>query len=135
MNMHHLFPIPIGMFDLDRELTDEELLFVRGQDTRPNEGNTTSKNNFVLRDPVMTSLRGWIEDCCDALGSSIDSQQCGTFGTVSCFSFYPAHHLTTIEGGMAVSRSSVMADTIRQFVNWGRACWCSYWLSVILCYR
>ena len=61
--MHHLFPIPIGMFDLDRELTDEELLFVRGQDTRPNEGNTTSKNNFVLRDPVMTSLRGWVEDC------------------------------------------------------------------------
>ncbi len=63
MNMHHLFPTPVGMFDLDRPLTDEELLFVRGQDTRPNEGNTTSKNNFVLRDPVMTSLRGWIEDC------------------------------------------------------------------------
>jgi len=30
MNMHNLFPVPIGMFDLDRELTDEELLFVRG---------------------------------------------------------------------------------------------------------
>ena len=37
MNMHNLFPTPIGMFDLDRELTDEELLFVRGQETRPNE--------------------------------------------------------------------------------------------------
>jgi hypothetical protein len=49
------------MFDLDRELTDEELLFARGQETRPNEGNLTSVNNFVLRD--MTSLRGWIEDC------------------------------------------------------------------------
>jgi hypothetical protein len=61
MNMHNLFPIPIGMFDLDRELTDEELLFVRGQETRPNEGNTTSVNNFVLRD--MTSLRDWIEGC------------------------------------------------------------------------
>ena len=47
------------MFDLDRELTDEELLFVRGQETRPNEGNITSTNNFVLRDSVMTSLRGW----------------------------------------------------------------------------
>ncbi len=63
MNMHNLFPIPIGMFDLDRDLTDEEMLFVRGQDTRANEGNTTSKNNFVLRDSVMTSLRGWVEDC------------------------------------------------------------------------
>jgi uncharacterized protein (TIGR02466 family) len=51
------------MFDLDRQLTDEELLFVRGQETRSNEGNTTSINNFVLRDSVMTSLRGWVEDC------------------------------------------------------------------------
>jgi CDP-6-deoxy-D-xylo-4-hexulose-3-dehydrase len=65
-----------------------------------------------------------VEDCCDALGSTINGQQCGTFGTVSCFSFYPAHHITTIEGGMAVSRSSAMAEQIRQFVNWGRACWC-----------
>ena len=63
MNMHNLFPVPIGMFDLDRELTDEELLFVRGQETRANEGNTTSVNNFVLRDSVMTSLRDWIEGC------------------------------------------------------------------------
>jgi uncharacterized protein (TIGR02466 family) len=51
------------MFDLDRSLTDEELLFVRGQETRPNEGNTTSVNNFVLREQVMTSLRDWIEGC------------------------------------------------------------------------
>jgi CDP-6-deoxy-D-xylo-4-hexulose-3-dehydrase len=65
-----------------------------------------------------------VEDCCDALGSTINGQKCGTFGTVSCFSFYPAHHITSIEGGMAVSRSSAIAEQIRQFVNWGRACWC-----------
>jgi len=65
-----------------------------------------------------------VEDCCDALGSTINGQKCGTFGTVSCFSFYPAHHITSIEGGMTVSRSSAMAEEIRRFVNWGRACWC-----------
>lgn len=63
MNMHHLFPIPVGMFDLGRPLSEEELAFVNGQDTRPNTGNTTSVNHFVLRDQVMTPLRGWIEDC------------------------------------------------------------------------
>ena len=65
-----------------------------------------------------------IEDCCDALGSTINGIKCGRFGTVSCFSFYPAHHITTIEGGMAVSQSSKIGETIRQFVNWGRACFC-----------
>ncbi len=51
------------MFDLDRPLTDEEMLFVRGQETRANEGNVTSVNNFVLREQVMTSLRDWVEGC------------------------------------------------------------------------
>jgi len=63
MKIHHLFPIPIGMFDLNRELTDKEILFVRDMDIRKNEGNMISNNNFVLRDPVMTSIREWIEDC------------------------------------------------------------------------
>jgi uncharacterized protein (TIGR02466 family) len=63
MNIHHLFPTPIGIFDLPRELSENELLFVRSQKTTPNEGNFTSENNFVLRDAVMTSLRSWVEDC------------------------------------------------------------------------
>lgn len=63
MNMHNLFPIPVAMFDLGRALTDEELLFARGQETRPNMGNTTSTNNVVLRDSTLTPLRGWVEDC------------------------------------------------------------------------
>lgn len=63
MNMHHLFPVPIGLFDLGRPFSEEEMQFVREQETRPNTGNTTSTNHTVLRDFVMTSLRGWIEDC------------------------------------------------------------------------
>jgi CDP-6-deoxy-D-xylo-4-hexulose-3-dehydrase len=65
-----------------------------------------------------------VEDCCDALGSEINGAKCGTFGTVSCFSFYPAHHITTGEGGMAVSMSHSVGEIIRKFVNWGRDCWC-----------
>lgn len=63
MQMHNVFPTPVGMCDLERNLTEEEIMFVRGQETRANMGNTTSVNNFVLRHAVMTPLRGWIEDC------------------------------------------------------------------------
>lgn len=62
MNIHHLFPTPIGFFELGRPFSDEELFFIRGLETRPNIGNTTSTNNFVLRDPNLTSIRSFIED-------------------------------------------------------------------------
>lgn len=63
LSIHNLFPIPVGFFNLNRFLTDEELFFIRELETRPNQGNTTSTNNFVLRDPALTSLRSYIEDC------------------------------------------------------------------------
>lgn len=40
-----------------------------------------------------------IEDACDALGSMYGSRQAGSFGDMSTLSFYPAHHITTGEGG------------------------------------
>jgi len=82
----------------------------------------------TLGNPVHPDVWGFfdrsVEDCCDALGSKIQGYSCGKFGTVSCFSFYPAHHITTIEGGMTLTNSPFHAETIRRFVNWGRACWC-----------
>jgi CDP-6-deoxy-D-xylo-4-hexulose-3-dehydrase len=65
-----------------------------------------------------------VEDNCDALGSSISGVMCGTFGGVSCFSFYPAHHIFTGEGGMTLTNYPHYAEIIRQFVSWGRACSC-----------
>ena len=63
MNLHGLFAQPVGFFDLGRELSDEEKFFLMELEQRPNMGNRTSANNFVLRDKLMTSLRGWMEDC------------------------------------------------------------------------
>lgn len=63
MNLHGLFAQPVGFFDLGRELSDEEKFFLMELEQRPNMGNRTSANNFVLRDKRMTSLRGWMEDC------------------------------------------------------------------------
>jgi uncharacterized protein (TIGR02466 family) len=46
--IHNLFPIPIGSFQLDREFTQGELDFINGQETRPNQGNVTSKDNNLF---------------------------------------------------------------------------------------
>jgi CDP-6-deoxy-D-xylo-4-hexulose-3-dehydrase len=41
-----------------------------------------------------------IEDVCESHGTKFKNKKVGTFGDVSNFSFYFAHHLSTIEGGM-----------------------------------
>lgn len=62
MNLHSLFPIPIGMIELDRSLSKKEMLFFNTLDTRPNSGNTTSRDNNILNNSTLTKLRSWIED-------------------------------------------------------------------------
>lgn len=41
-----------------------------------------------------------IEDVCESHGASFQGQKLGSFGWMSNFSFYYAHHMSTIEGGM-----------------------------------
>jgi hypothetical protein len=61
MAIHNLFPQPIGLYKLDRDLTEKEIIFIKDQETRPNMGNTTSINNTILRHKAMTKLRDFIE--------------------------------------------------------------------------
>lgn len=65
-----------------------------------------------------------IEDNCDALGSRYDGKITGTFGDISTFSFYPAHHITTAEGGAVATNSKELSTIIRSVRDWGRHCWC-----------
>lgn len=65
-----------------------------------------------------------IEDNCDALGSLYDGKPTGTFGDIATGSFYPAHHITTGEGGCVITKSKKLAKIIRSFRDWGRDCWC-----------
>ena len=65
-----------------------------------------------------------IEDCCDALGSKYDGKILGTFGHISTFSFYPAHHITMGEGGAIITNNPLINKSIRRFRDWGRDCWC-----------
>jgi len=65
-----------------------------------------------------------IEDNCDALGSEFNGQKTGSFGVYSTQSFYPAHHITTGEGGAVSSYSGRYAKILNSFRDWGRDCWC-----------
>jgi CDP-6-deoxy-D-xylo-4-hexulose-3-dehydrase len=65
-----------------------------------------------------------VEDCCDALGSTYRGRHVGSFGDVATVSFYPAHHITTGEGGAVVTNRGVIKVALESFRDWGRACWC-----------
>ncbi|RME53681.1 MAG: lipopolysaccharide biosynthesis protein RfbH [Deltaproteobacteria bacterium] len=66
-----------------------------------------------------------IEDCCDALGSRYQGRHVGSFGDLATVSFFPAHHITTGEGGAVVSKEKALIRLVESFRDWGRDCWCS----------
>jgi CDP-6-deoxy-D-xylo-4-hexulose-3-dehydrase len=66
-----------------------------------------------------------IEDNCDALGSRFQGRLTGTFGDLATFSFYPAHHITTGEGGAVATNNEILARASRSIRDWGRDCYCS----------
>jgi CDP-6-deoxy-D-xylo-4-hexulose-3-dehydrase len=65
-----------------------------------------------------------IEDCCDALGSTYDGRTVGTFGDLATLSFYPAHHITTGEGGAVLGSDPLLMRLAESFRDWGRDCFC-----------
>jgi CDP-6-deoxy-D-xylo-4-hexulose-3-dehydrase len=66
-----------------------------------------------------------IEDNCDALGSRFQGRLTGTFGDLATFSFYPAHHITTGEGGAVATNDENLAKVARSIRDWGRDCYCA----------
>jgi CDP-6-deoxy-D-xylo-4-hexulose-3-dehydrase len=67
----------------------------------------------------------FVEDSCDALGSTYNGQVVGTFGDLATVSFYPAHHITMGEGGAVVTDSALLKTLVESFRDWGRDCWCA----------
>ena len=55
-----------------------------------------------------------LEDCATALGSTWDGKHVGLFGAGAAFSFYPAKHITSAEGGMFVSRKKDVTEQVRR---------------------
>jgi CDP-4-dehydro-6-deoxyglucose reductase, E1 len=66
-----------------------------------------------------------IEDNCDSFGSMYKGKKTGTYGHLSTISFYPAHHITTGEGGAICTSDYKLAEIIRSLRDWGRDCYCA----------
>jgi CDP-6-deoxy-D-xylo-4-hexulose-3-dehydrase len=84
-------------------------------------------NPFEL-DEVMRVAKKYnlwvVEDDCDSLGATYRGQKTGTFGDISTFSFYPAHHITMGEGGAVLINNPELAKVAESFRDWGRDCYC-----------
>ncbi len=82
--------------------------------------------NPCAMEPLMKLARAHnlfvIEDCCEAHGAEVHGQRVGSFGHLATFSFYFSHHITTIEGGMVLTkdiRLDELARALRVF-GWVR---------------
>lgn len=60
-----------------------------------------------------------IEDCCESLGATRNGKKLGTLGLASNFSFYYAHHMSTIEGGMVCTDDQALYEQLRRLRSHG----------------
>jgi CDP-6-deoxy-D-xylo-4-hexulose-3-dehydrase len=65
-----------------------------------------------------------VSDNCDSLGSKWRDKYLTDYSVASSCSFYPAHHICTMEGGMVSSQEEEIVKLARSFSWWGRACYC-----------
>ena len=81
--------------------------------------------NLELVEKLASKHNLWlIEDSCDGLGGTYNGKNLGSFGDFSTFSFYPAHHITTGEGGAVLVKRAIHKTIIESLRDWGRDCWC-----------
>lgn len=67
----------------------------------------------ILFDGLSQLKIPFIEDVCESHGATFQGKKCGTWGLISNFSFYYAHHLTTIEGGMICTDDETIYEIAR----------------------
>jgi len=98
----------------------------------------TSKTKAVFSSPVLGNPYDYdklldicnryniklIADNCDSLGSKWKGEYLTKNAVAASCSFYPAHHIAAIEGGMVSSNIKEIVDIARSFAWWGRDCYC-----------
>lgn len=102
------------------------------------EQNITEKTKAIIVSPVlgnppdMDRIKQICEmhnlvlvgDNCDSLGTTYKGKHIAEYYFSSSCSFYPAHHISTGEGGMVSSNNKEFIDTVRSISWWGRDCYC-----------
>ena len=75
--------------------------------------------NQHLLDGLQVAKVPLIEDVCESHGATFTGHKLGTFGLMSNFSFYYAHHMSTIEGGMISTDDPDLYEVVRMFRSHG----------------
>jgi len=104
--------------DIERKITDKtKAIFISPVLANPPDMDVlielANKYNLEL-----------ILDNCDSLGSKWKSKYLNEYTVTSSCSFYPAHHITTGEGGMVSSNNEEIINIARSIAWWGRDCYC-----------
>jgi CDP-6-deoxy-D-xylo-4-hexulose-3-dehydrase len=124
---NRLVPVFVDIALPTYEIDVAQLEAARSEKTRAVVIAHTLGNVFDL-DAITAFTRKYnlwlVEDCCDALGSTYKGQKVGTFGDLATVSFYPAHHITTGEGGAVLTDKPNLQVLVDSFRDWGRDCWC-----------
>lgn len=116
--------VNLGTYDIDTTMLDKAL----SEKTRAVFLAHTLGNPFDLGKvkKFCDDNKLWlIEDMCDALGATYNDKNVGTFGDLATLSFYPAHHITTGEGGAVLTNRPTLKTILESFRDWGRDCWCA----------
>jgi len=72
-----------------------------------------------------------IEDVAEAHGAVYKGKKIGSFGRISCFSFFANKIITTGEGGMCLTNDKSLADTMRTLRDHGMSLEKRYWHSIV----
>ena len=123
-----LVPVFVDMLPGTYNLDPAEVARAVGPKTRAIMAAHTLGNPFDLAAVrALCDAHGlWlVEDCCDALGSTYQGKQVGLFGDIATLSFYPAHHITTGEGGAVFTNDPFLRRLAESFRDWGRDCYCA----------
>lgn len=128
---NRLVPVFVDVGIGDYTAVAERVAQAVGPRTRAVMMAHTMGNPFDL-DAVMAAVKKhdlWlVEDNCDSLGSTYRGKLTGTFGHLSTYSFYPAHHITMGEGGCVIAsgeRAEELGRIVRSLRDWGRDCYCA----------
>jgi len=117
--------VDINMDDLNWDLSQVEAKIsdrTVAAFSSPVLGNPYDFDKFM--EIINTNGLKYIADNCDALGSKWRGKFLTENAVAASCSFYPAHHICTIEGGMVSSNIEEVVQIARSFAWWGRGCYC-----------
>lgn len=103
---------------LEKKITNKTVAVI----SSPVLGNPYDMDKFlkIIKDKNLK----YIADNCDSLGSKWNNEFLTKNAVAASCSFYPAHHICTIEGGMVSSNNEEIVSIARSFAWWGRDCFC-----------